>query len=729
MATHCLPNPDGDDFEPGGKFYMYKGVLRDIRNHPDIPEELKLRRVNDLKEEVFPFWHRLAEVRKKEEEEFLAVYLKYNGPDGILKRYSQEYDEIKARIAASDDTLLVKRLKSYNSDNCSPRNDICRNIAYQFEKDRGTDTREAERQSDQLDGIEHAREQPKPTISLVPFAGIDGVPHHHNKNPDDDPSWNVLLLEILHRLMAEKDGEPFIDQVDETEFEQYYPEIARPRHLKFIEQGLRSDSSVGYGATAFFNDMVLFFWNCRYYNGPKSEYTKMGANLQNLMKALLREKGPVGERLLAQYEAIDSQGFEEWVDPEWIYFQPGYNRRLPCYQEEPDKGYVRRLAREQFQSGQERVRQLRTLLAPVVSSTRQGADEAPVEGEAQLGGESRKRPREEDADETEEDLNRDPKSQRSHRNATPGPSNAGRVSRRRASAERLRASADDAADGEDAEVIEAQAPGASKQQQPTEEPAYSGALGSSSGARGSASYSVPSQAGMKRARTPDGDDGDDDDDSEGDGVEAGDGHGPEGSKRRRLTKDTPPAGLPIASPEAVPATPRQATPEPGDLEPGSAESHLTSLAGDITPQPIRFPTDYSVPSSSFINFSRNSIPMSKIAKMGKKRPWLFGYRTAEGYGIYAFVKCPRGNCKHHFSSHPLRDSRARDHILACNQQIRDDRDMVRQYACQVIKDEDRKSDLTIDWARKSNLHLLPAGLKDNHPENFPLSPADDDEEA
>lgn len=340
---------------------------------------------------------------------------------------------------------------------------------------------------------------------------------------------------------------------------------------------------------------------------------------------------------------------------------------------------MRRLAREQFQKGQERVQQLRSLLATTASSTGQGVDESPVEGEAQPGGESRKRPREEEHT-TEEGLSHEPKRQRSHRDATPGPSNAGRVSPRRASAKGLRASADNATDDgtedEDAEVIEVQGPGASKQQQPTEEPAYSGVPGSSSGSGGSASYNVPSQAGLKRARTPD------DDDSEGDDVEAGDGRGREGSKRRRLMKGTPPASLPIASPEAGPATPRQATPEPGDLEPGSAQSHLTSLVGQPTPQPDRYPTHYSAPSSSFLKFSRNSIPMSKIVKMGKKRPWLFSYKTAEGNGIYAFVKCPRGNCKHHFSSHPLRDYRARDHILACDQQIRDDRDMVRQYARQ-----------------------------------------------
>lgn len=46
----------------------------------------------------------------------------------------------------------------------------------------------------------------------------------------------------------------------------------------------------------------------------------------------------------------------------------------------------------------------------------------------------------------------------------------------------------------------------------------------------------------------------------------------------------------------------------------------------------------------------------------------------------------------------------------------------------MIKDEGRKSDLTVDWARKSNLNLLSAKLKDNHPENFPLAPPDDDDE-
>ncbi|KAK7737615.1 Histone acetyltransferase kat2b [Diaporthe eres] len=714
MATHSQLNLSGPDFEPGGKLSVYKPLLLDILRE-ETPEDVKLRRINHLKEEVIPYWRHLAEVRSKEAEDLLAVYLKYNGPDGILKRCSQEYDEIKARIAA-DDTPFVKILESEDYDDCSPRKNIYRNMVTEFENERGINPREAKKQSDQLDDIEHARALLKPTISLVPCATIVGIPHHHNKNPDDDPSWNVLLLEVLHRLMAEKDGEPFIDEVDETEFKDYYLDCRRPRYLKFIEQGLKSDTSVGYGSTSFFNDMHQLFWNCRYYNGPESKYATRGANLESIMKTLLREMGPVGEKLL---------GLESWPDPESIYFQPGFNKRLPDYQQEPDRSYVRHLAREQFRLGQGRVQQLRSRLATTANSTGQGADESPVEGEAQPGGESRKRPREEDADATEEGLNHEPKRQRSYRDATPGPSNVGRLSPRRASAERLRASADNATDDvpedEDAEVIEVQGPGASKQKQPTGEPAYSGAPGPSPGAGGS-SYNVPSQAGRKRARTPDADD------SEGDDVEAEDGRGPEGSKRRRLMKGAPSASHPLASPEAVPATPRQATPEPGDVEPGSAQSHLTSPAGPPTPQPVSLPTQYAVPSSRFLKFSRNAIPMSKIVKMGKKRPWLFGYKTAEGYGIYAFTTCPRGNCKHHFSSHPLRDYRAQDHILGCNQQIRDERDMVRQYARQVTKDEGRKSDLTIDWARKSNLHLLPANQQDNHPENFPLAPAEDDDD-
>lgn len=56
MPTLSQPNLDGDDFEPDGKFFMYKAILSCIRSSEDVPEELKLRRINHLKEEVIPFW-------------------------------------------------------------------------------------------------------------------------------------------------------------------------------------------------------------------------------------------------------------------------------------------------------------------------------------------------------------------------------------------------------------------------------------------------------------------------------------------------------------------------------------------------------------------------------------------------------------------------------------------------------------------------------------------------
>lgn len=359
---------------------------------------------------------------------------------------------------------------------------------------------------------------------------------------------------------------------------------------------------------------------------------------------------------------------------------PGRNPHLPGYERDPEVGEVRIAAREQFRRGQERVQELRALLSRRAPSVEHSSKKLPVEGEAQLHGESRKRPRDDEEEEekaADNDLNRAPKRHRSVRSASPGTSNSSHVLSRRAAAKRRPAHSADITDADDTEVYEGRGSRSSTQQRLVENSTASGNPASSSGDVGSASEVVPaSRPAPKRARTPD------DDGSESGDVETGDGRGPAGSKRRRLIKGSASASLSIASPQAGPVTPRRATPEPGDIEPGSAQSHLTSPAGQPTPQPDEFPAQYGTPSSTFLKFSRNSITMSKIAKMGKKRPWLFSYRTAEGYGIYAFVKCPAGNCKHHFSSHPLREHRAQDHILACGQQIRDQRDMVRQYARQ-----------------------------------------------
>lgn len=376
-----------------------------------------------------------------------------------------------------------------------------------------------------------------------------------------------------------------------------------------------------------------------------------------------------------------SQFPEDWPDPEVMYMLPRHNPHLPGYVRDPDVGNVRIAAREQFRRGQERVQELRRLLSRRASSVEQPAEKPSAGGEAKLAGESRKRPRDDGEEEEEEvadnDLSRAPKRYRSVRSASPGPSKSSHVRPRRAAAKRRPTPSADVTGVDDTEVVQGQGPEASTLQRQAEISTDSATQASSSEAAFRASQTTPAaQAAPKRTRTPD------DDASESEDVEAYDGRSPAGSKRRRLTKGAASASLPIAGPQAGPVTPRRATPEPGDIEPGSAQSHLTSPAGQPTPQPAEYPAQYGTPSSTFLKFSRNSITMSKIAKMGKKRPWLFSYKTAEGYGIYAFVKCPAGNCKHHFSSHPLRKHRAQDHILACGQQIRDQRDMVRQYARQ-----------------------------------------------
>lgn len=50
-----FPSPDGADYDERGKFFKYRGLLRTIRSHA-IPEEVKLRRINHVKEHVIPFW-------------------------------------------------------------------------------------------------------------------------------------------------------------------------------------------------------------------------------------------------------------------------------------------------------------------------------------------------------------------------------------------------------------------------------------------------------------------------------------------------------------------------------------------------------------------------------------------------------------------------------------------------------------------------------------------------
>lgn len=50
------PNVDGDDYQAGGKYFFYKGVLESIRRNLNLPEDIKARRIETLKSEIIPFW-------------------------------------------------------------------------------------------------------------------------------------------------------------------------------------------------------------------------------------------------------------------------------------------------------------------------------------------------------------------------------------------------------------------------------------------------------------------------------------------------------------------------------------------------------------------------------------------------------------------------------------------------------------------------------------------------
>lgn len=228
----------------------------------------------------------------------MAIFLKYNGPDGLRKRYSEELKEMKTRITDADDGILFTELEriKYNPISTGGKQTFqygpLGSISYNVKLETDDDS-----QMDIAAGV--LAERPKPVINLVPFGGqVNGVPHHHNLNPDDDLSLKDILLDVLQRLMNDKNGQPFINEVDDETLGAYLDSIPRPRHLKFIEKGLKSDSWVGYGATAFFNDMLLLFKNGRSFRGWKSKDATCADNLEKLMKKLIRELGDVGEQLL-----------------------------------------------------------------------------------------------------------------------------------------------------------------------------------------------------------------------------------------------------------------------------------------------------------------------------------------------------------------------------------------------------------------------------------------------
>ena len=149
-----------------------------------------------------------------------------------------------------------------------------------------------------------------PVINLVPLGVDECIPHHHNKNPDDDLSLNPTLLQLLHRLMDHNLAAPFINFDDEKRGPEYYFLVKRPRWFKFIEQGLTSDPSLGYGATAFFNDMLLLFRNPALWTIKPTDWdTGRVITLETEMKMMLQKMGSVGEQFLVSQSSYSTQHF------------------------------------------------------------------------------------------------------------------------------------------------------------------------------------------------------------------------------------------------------------------------------------------------------------------------------------------------------------------------------------------------------------------------------------
>lgn len=349
---------------------------------------------------------------------------------------------------------------------------------------------------------------------------------------------------------------------------------------------------------------------------------------------------------------------EEWADPELIYFQEPYHPRYPSYHgTKPDLNTIKEAALNQLKQGQQRVQQLRRRLA-LPDSTKYQTFDMFSSGDMVYGGHDPRKPSgEEGAGASGKAPDCGPKRQPPHRSASPGPSNRAAAAPPRPAAKRARRQADDNDDDDD-DDDEAGKGKAVKRQRLTNTAPSASAAATSSAAIVSGSRAVPPRrAALKRTRAST-----EDDYEKNDGD--GDGHGPSGSKRQRLMEGTPPMNLHAASSNSARAHPDQPNPQPA-------------------PQQSQSPAQYETPSSQPLNFSRDTITMSKVARMSKtRRPWVFGYSTEEGYGMYAFVDCPGQNCKHHFTSHPLRNHHARDHFLSCNQPFADEQDMVRQYACQ-----------------------------------------------
>lgn len=163
------------------------------------------------------------------------------------------------------------------------------------------------------------------------------------------------------------------------------------------------------------------------------------------------------------------------------------------------------------------------------------------------------------------------------------------------------------------------------------------------------------------------------------------------------------------------------------------------------PQPDPATEDLGHTSNGTTTASR----LQKLPKYKKKRgsngrgrpsrPWVFGYRFGNDYGLY-IMSCPKKGCEtgvEVFTTHPLMRNNAANHLQECGYDFADDNDMVRKYCTQgmcspllldssniltqrlptVISDD--KKTVSIEWARNWNNELMKEyGNEDLEEQNF-----------
>ncbi|WYZ44949.1 hypothetical protein EsH8_VIII_000265 [Colletotrichum jinshuiense] len=90
-----------------------------------------------------------------------------------------------------------------------------------------------------------------------------------------------------------------------------------------------------------------------------------------------------------------------------------------------------------------------------------------------------------------------------------------------------------------------------------------------------------------------------------------------------------------------------------------------------------------------------SIPIKKD-KVRKQNLWVFPYEIDHQLALFV-LRCPENCGSSTFSRHPLKQTRAVKHFKRCQVNFKDEQDMVKRYAQQVVKDRPKRP-VTLRWA-------------------------------